>query len=95
MRFFGFSIFDVKADTYSPPFWKPTVGLAIRDFADLANNPDTVVGRHPGDFKLVQVGEFDDQVGGLVPSGQLVSLGFASDHVLKTEVVPLKGKAVS
>lgn len=97
MRFLAFSVFDVKADTYSPPFWKSTVGQAVRDFGDLAQDKNTTVGRHPEDYKLVQVGEFDDATGLLIQGSQIVSLGFASDHVLPKDVVevPRIGKAVS
>lgn len=89
MRFLGFSVFDVKSDTFSPPFWKATVGQAVRDFADVANDPNTTIGRHPEDYKLVQVGEFDDALGSFIQGSQLVSLGFATDHVLKRDVVDI------
>lgn len=96
MRFFAFSIFDVKSDTYSPPFFKPAIGAALRDFEDLANDRNTTIGRHPEDFKLVQVGEFDDTSGAFVQGSQIVSLGFASDLVVKTEAIPLPtGKRAS
>lgn len=91
MRLRAFAVFDVKSDSYSAPFWKSTVGQALRDFADLANNKDTTVGRHPEDFKLVQVGEFEDSSGVLFPC-EPVSLGFATDHTVKAEVVNLAGK---
>lgn len=94
MRLRAFAVFDVKSDTYSAPFWKNTVGQALRDFADIAQDKGTTVGRHPADFKLVQVGEFEDSTGEIIP-GPVVSLGFASDHVVKQDVIPLNNKKVS
>lgn len=94
MRLRAFCVFDVKSDTYSAPFWKQTVGQALRDFADLAQDRSTTVGRHPEDFKLVQVGEFEDTTGEVIPCA-IVSLGFASEHVLQDKVIEIPKKAVS
>lgn len=88
MRLIAFSVFDVKADAFSAPFWKQTIGQAMRDFGDLANDRNTTVGRHPEDFKLVQIGEFEDSDGRLLPSEHR-SLGFAADLVEKNAVIPL------
>lgn len=90
----AFSVFDVKSDTYSAPFWKSTVGQALRDFADVANDKNSTIGRHPEDFKLVQLGEFNDETG-MLTFTSIHSLGFATDHVLKSEVVPLHNAKVS
>lgn len=62
-----FSIYDFKALVYSPPFYAATVGLAIRIFRDAASDPNTQLYKHPTDFILYQIGEFDDQDATLVP----------------------------
>lgn len=74
-----YSILDVKGDLYNVPFFAPTNGIALRQFTDLVNDKNSVPGRHPADFKLVQVGEFDDQSGQLIPC-EMVSLGFGSEY---------------
>lgn len=76
----AFSVFDVKADAYQTPFFMAAPGLAVRAFKDLANDERSTVSRHPADFKLVQVGEFDDQTGVLTATTPL-SLGFATDYL--------------
>lgn len=90
-----FAVFDVKSDSFSVPFFKGTVGQALRDFADLANNRDSTVGRHPEDFKLVFLGEFDDNQG-VVRAVEHTSLGFATDHVKPVPQleIPFNGKVV-
>lgn len=77
----AFSIFDVKADAFSPPFFAPTNGFAIRQFTDLANDRQSTVSRHPGDFKLMCVGSFNDMTGYLDTVSPPESLGFASDFL--------------
>jgi len=56
----AYTVFDNKALVYSPPFFQNTDGAAIRMFRDLANDPNTSVGRHPGDYSLFQIGNFSD-----------------------------------
>lgn len=85
MVFKVFAIFDVKADLYNAPFTCAARGQAIRMFTDLVNDAKSTPGMHPGDFKLVLVGEFNDESGELraVP---LEGLGFGTEY-LKREVV--------
>lgn len=93
MKLLSFSIFDVKADLYNTPFFFPTVAMALRAFADLANDPQSFVAKHPEDYKLVQVGTFDDSLGRLEgePFGKFTSLGFASDYArqLRPQETPI------
>lgn len=80
MKLFAFSVYDVKADIYNVPFFAPTVGVALRNFGDLAKDPQSFISRHPQDYKLVEVGEYDDQVGLLTPMTH-IGLGFAADYL--------------
>jgi len=67
MKLRAYSIYDRKALQYHPPFFASTDGSAVRSFQELANDTNTQVGRHPGDFTLYYVGEYDDQVGRMLP----------------------------
>jgi len=55
-----FTVFDVKAQAYLPPFCLHERGLAIRAFADCVNSKDHQFGKHPGDYTLFEMGSFDD-----------------------------------
>lgn len=61
----AYSIFDNKALTYHQPFFAPTNGAAVRMFQDTANDLNTSIGRHPSDFILYCVGDYDDQNGAM------------------------------
>lgn len=63
----AYSIFDNKAVQYHPPFYQSTDAAAIRSVRDLVDNPETSVGRHPADYTLFLVGEWDDQSGTFRP----------------------------
>ena len=59
-----FSVFDSKAAVFGTPFFMQREAAAIRAFSDLANDPQTMVGKHPEDFALFHVGDFDDDTAG-------------------------------
>lgn len=82
----AYSLFDNKALVYSPPFFVNTDGAAIRMLSDIANDTNTQVGRHPGDFVLFQVGTFSDGNGSIEPM-------FPARHVIDaTNLLTIKPK---
>lgn len=60
-----YTVRDRAADVYGTPFFMPSHGQAIRSFADEINNPrdGNTLNRHPQDFDLYALGEYDDQTG--------------------------------
>lgn len=58
-----FSVFDSKAAAYALPFFLPRVEVAIRSFRDAVRNPEHDMHRHPEDYSLHLLGEFDDASG--------------------------------
>lgn len=75
----AFAVYDGKGQFYGVPFFMPQVGLAVRAFADLANDPNTTVYKHPGDFTLYEIGSFDDSTGEMKSIVPHRLLGHASD----------------
>lgn len=65
MRYKIFCIRDRAADVFTQPFFMPTNGVAIRSFSDEINRaaPDNNMNKHPEDFDLYLMGEFDDNTG--------------------------------
>lgn len=76
----AFSIYDRKALVYHPPFFAPTVPAAIRVLADLVQDTNTSVGRHPGDYVMYLVGNYSDSNGTLEPIQPL-------QHVMDAQAV--------
>lgn len=57
------SIYDVKAESYTPPHPCPSHAAAIREFEVLVNDGGkSMISQHPEDFSLVLVGEWLDRV---------------------------------
>lgn len=63
----AYTLYDAKALTYSPPFFASAHGAACRMVMDVSADPNTSVGRHPGDFTLFCVGQWNDATGQLLP----------------------------
>lgn len=56
----AYTLHDVKALSYSPPFFTTNDMVARRMVSDLVNDKNTSVGRHPADYKLYKIGTFDE-----------------------------------
>ena len=81
-----FSIYDSKAEAYNSPFYMQTQSLAIRAFTDEANNLDSQIGKHPADFTLFYMGEYDDHTASFNLEDTKISLGVASEFVGKEQL---------
>ena len=55
-----FTVFDQKAKAYLPPFFLPRPEMALRVFTDCVNDPTHQFGKHPADYTLLQLGDYDD-----------------------------------
>ncbi len=60
MKLKVFSVYDIKAEAYMPPFMMHTLGQAERAFQDLVNDSESSIYKHPEDYRLFMISEFDD-----------------------------------
>lgn len=67
MMLLAFALYDTKAQFFSSPMFFGARGQALRAMIELGGDLSTTVGRHPADFVLYEIGEFDDQSGALHP----------------------------
>jgi len=73
-----FAIYDSKAKAFRFPMFQPSSGEAIRSFGDAANDDQNLIGKHPDDFALYEIAEFDDLDAKLTALSVPVNLGMAS-----------------
>lgn len=69
--------FDSKAGVFSVPFFLTTVSLGLRAFSDAANIPDHAINKHPEDYSLFLLGEWNDENGAFIALPEPKSLGNA------------------
>lgn len=63
MKLKACSIYDKRAQAYGPPMCYPTLGVAERSFSDAVNDAGTTLHKHPEDYQLYELGEFDTETG--------------------------------
>lgn len=71
-----FAIRDRQLNAYMQPFFAPTSGAATRGFRDLVNEQGHQLNKHPEDYELWHLGEFDDATG-KVMNGELTQIAIA------------------
>lgn len=78
-----YSIKDLTAKYYMQPFYGRNHGEAIRSFTNAVNdasNPNNLLAKHPSDFALYAIGEFDE-ISGKIKETSVEKLGLGSDYV--------------
>jgi len=68
----AYCLYDRKSLAYHLPFFCTTDGLAVRMVSDLVADVNSNPGRHPNDFVLFYIGNYDDQKAGMHPISPLV-----------------------
>lgn len=58
-----FSVYDSKAESYTPPYFQHKTAQAIRIFSDCCNDEGHTFGKHPADYTLFDLGIYDDDTG--------------------------------
>ncbi len=76
-----YSVRDVVAEAYLPPFCMQTNGQALRTFSDLTGDPEHQFGKHAGDYTLFELGEFDDNTGFFKMLDNPHCLGLGTEYV--------------
>lgn len=62
-----FAPFDSKLKVWMNPMFFLHAGQAERAWIDIGSDGQSMVAKHPADFGLYQVGEFDDDTGLVSP----------------------------
>lgn len=74
-------VYDSAVESFGQPFFVPHVGAATRSFADEVNRQDSEIGKHPQDYELYFVGEFDQVTGSFLNCSNAERLVRAVDLV--------------
>lgn len=69
------SIYDSKAELYSYPMIIRSSGEALRLIAADSLNPETKLARHPADFTVFEIGEFDEHTGRVTQHPANINIG--------------------
>lgn len=83
-----YAVYDRKALVYQVPFASLTDGAAVRMLSDAVADSNTMLSRHPNDYVLFYVGDFDDSKGALEAASPIVHVIDAASLVkaLQSEI---------
>lgn len=70
-----FAVLDTKVEAYQAPMSFRTRGQAIRAFQEACSDNNTQFHKHPDDFVLFEIGEYDETTGMLLPYEAKVPIG--------------------
>jgi len=71
-----YSIFDKKSEIYAPPFVELTDGTAIRACTDLLARSELPFNKYAEDYKLVKIGNWEEEDGHISPIENTVIIEF-------------------
>lgn len=88
-----FTFFDCKVGAYMQPFFAQSPGAALRILLGSIERPDHILAKHPADFTLFELGEFDDQLGQFTNLHTPMNLGTVLSHMpAPATVTPMRGR---
>lgn len=79
MKQYVFSVYDSKAEMFNQPMFFKAKPEALRAFSDEANRAESAIAKHPDDYTLFLVGEFDIESGLLIPEKTPQSFGLGRE----------------
>ena len=85
MKLNAYAIYDLVAQNFNRPYFLKTDAQATRSFSDEVNRPseDNSLYKHPNDYQLFRLGEFDDDTGLIVPETHPVMVVSAASLTAK------------
>lgn len=57
------AIKDCAVQAFMRPSFIPATGGAVREFGDAVNDPKHEIYKHPGDYEMYYLGDFDEETG--------------------------------
>lgn len=83
------AMYDSKARAFAPPFTVVHLDIALRVFTDVANMPNHQCSKHPEDFSLFHLGNFNDETAEFKLLPQPAVLGIAAQFKKPTTGVSI------
>ncbi|QXP08586.1 MAG: nonstructural protein [Arizlama microvirus] len=76
---------DAKSLTYGPPFVEQNKGMVIRAIQEQLQQGQAVWAKHPQDFTLFEIGDFDPTTGIVQMHETKVAIGLVQDFKISLD----------
>lgn len=81
MKLKVYTVYDSKTEAYIQPFYMQAKGQAIRSFTELVQDEKHAFGKHPEDYTIFELGDYDDQTSKFDLYDTPVSLGVGHEFI--------------
>ena len=78
-----YAIYDRAIEAFGQPIFVKAQGQAIRSFMDECKNPESQFNKHPEDYELYYIGEFDETKGSITNNMNMERVARATDYTTK------------
>lgn len=75
MKLKMFTVYDSKVEAYLQPFYMQSKGEALRAWGETVNDEKSNIGKHPADYTLFELGEYDNLTGQISQYEAKIALG--------------------
>ena len=80
------AVYDEAVGVYFQPWFARSRAEAVRSFVDAVNTPDHMFAKHPKDFSLHILAEWDENDGHFRPLPAFDNLGSALEYIKQPEL---------
>ena len=78
-----YTVYDSKTEAYLQPFFMQSKGAALRAWVDTIADNKTQFSKHPADFTLFEIGEWNELTAEFNIYKNMLSLGTALEMAVK------------
>lgn len=81
MKIAIFSVYDSKTKIFGQPNFLINKGAAIRAWSEAANDKQSNIGKHPADYTMFYIADWDDETGTITMRDVKENLGTAIEYI--------------
>lgn len=78
-----YAIYDRAIEAYGQPIFVKAQGQAIRSFMDECKNQESQFNKHPEDYELYYIGEYDETTASITNNMNIERVARATDYTTK------------
>ncbi|UQT28871.1 nonstructural protein [Microvirus AZ-2020] len=78
-----FAVKDLAINAFGNPIFCKAQGQAIRSFMDECNNQESMMAKHPADYEMYYIGEYDEETAAILQADNIERVARATDYVNK------------
>lgn len=75
-----YAVKDLAINAFGNPIFVRAQGQAIRSFMDECKNTESMMAKHPADYEMYYIGEYDEETATITPATNIERVARATDY---------------